>query len=86
MNSLNKELQVGQFVVFKKEIMRDEYQSLEWRTAEIITDSFGCQSFTSGTDIFVRFKDGEKARMSGMDIEGLATEERYFIPNGDNHE
>lgn len=78
MNSLGKDLQVGQFVVFKKETMREELQSLEWRTAEIISDTFGCYSFTTGTALFVRFKDGEECRMNSMDIEGLATEDLYL--------
>ena len=82
MNSLGKDLKVGQFVVFKKEIMRDEFQSLDWRTAEIVGDMFGNYSFTTGTAILVKFKDGEVSKMNGMDIEGLAVEDRYV--NGEN--
>jgi hypothetical protein len=78
MNSLGKDLKVGQFVVFKKGIMLEEFQALDQRTAEIVSDMFGNHSFTTGTAILVKFKDGEVSKMSGMDIEGLATEDRYL--------
>lgn len=79
MNALGRDLKIGQFVIFKESIMRDEYKSLEWRTAEIVSDMFGNHSFTTGTAILVKFRDGEISRMSGMDIDGPATEERDHL-------
>ena len=78
MNALGKDLKIGQYVVLKSEILREEFQSLDWRTVEVVGDMFGNFSFTSGTAILVKFKDGEVTRMSGLDIEGLATDDIYL--------
>lgn len=72
-NSLNMNLKEGQMVVLKSGILKPEYDTLEWRTVELVSEhGFGMFSFTSGTAILVKFKDGEVVRMGGYDIERLA--------------
>ena len=73
MNTLGRSIHEGETVVLKKDVLRDEYQSLEWRTVTVIGDNFGNHNFTAGTALMVRFKDGETVRMSGLDIDAKAT-------------
>lgn len=73
MNSLNRVIKEGEKVVLKKELFKEEYQSLEWRTVEIIGDSFGCYPDTAGSAIYVMFKDGERCRFEGNNIDAEAT-------------
>ena len=75
MNSLGRTIQAGERVVLKSDIMRDGYDTLEWRTVSVEGDTSGNCEFTTGTAIIVRWKDGEKGQVSGLDIDATATAE-----------
>lgn len=70
-NSLNMDLKEGQKVVIKEGTLRPEFDTLEWQTVELVGNMFGMSSYTTGTAILVKFKDGEIVKMSGYDIERL---------------
>lgn len=68
-NILNRNIERDEIVVLKKELFKEEYQSLNERLVKV-KDGFGMKSFTSGTAIYVEFlSDGEKCRYEGFDID-----------------
>lgn len=77
MNTLGRSIKEGETVVLKKGILKDEYDTLEWRTVTVSGDNFGNHDFTAGTCLMVKFKDGEVVRMSGLDIDAKATEKMF---------
>jgi hypothetical protein len=66
-NALNREIKAGESVVLK-DILKPEFSTLEWRTVKAIA-GFGMLSYTVGTALLVEFKDGERTRLDGYDID-----------------
>ncbi|UZQ52400.1 hypothetical protein [Clostridium kluyveri] len=69
-NSLNKDIR-NKRVLLMKESFKPEYQDEKYRIVKV-TGGFGAEPNTLGSTIFVEFEcDGEKARVSGYDVEKL---------------
>lgn len=78
MNSLGIDLKAGQKVILKKGILKPEYDSQDWRTVELVdNDSFGMSSYTTGTSILIRFRDGTETTWNAMQIESLVKPKWY---------
>lgn len=75
MNSLNRDIEVGERVVVKKEVMRNEYQDLSERIF-IAESGFGMHPFTAGGKVFGYYeKDNEKTYIRGEHISVEETNE-----------
>lgn len=71
-NSLNIDLK-NKWVVLKQEFFKKGLKAEE--NLFFCENGFGCNSYTSGTAVFGKFQDNEEARISGYDIDRLATKE-----------
>lgn len=71
-NSLNADIE-GKIIVLKEDCFAEKREP--YRRLFKVTGGFGTKSFTSGTALFGEFMNGNKFRMSGYDVERLATEE-----------
>lgn len=74
MNSLNRDIEKGEKVVLKKNVLSPKYWDIKERTV-IVLGGFGMLAKTSGTAIYVRFEsDGEECRFEGYEIDKFDTE------------
>lgn len=69
MNSLHRDIKVGEEVVFRKDLFKKRYQPIKFRVF-ICESGFGMSGNTRGTAIFGKFKiDGEECRWDGDEID-----------------
>lgn len=71
MNNLNIDVE-NKWVVLKKGYFKAEFKPEE--NPFYCEDGFGTSPDTAGTAIFGKYLDGEKARISGLEISRLATD------------
>jgi hypothetical protein len=73
-NALNRTIKKGEEVVIRADVLCPEFQALDWRTVEVVDESFGNDPYTRGSALYVRYKDGEETRIDAVaDIDVAAT-------------
>lgn len=71
-NSLNQDI-ANKYVRLKSKTNSAKFQKSKWLTV-LVTGGFGDKPFTQGEALFILHVDGETRRVSGYDVERLATQ------------
>jgi len=75
MNALRRDLQDGEFVVLRKDVMAPAYRDFKYRIVQV-QGGFGMNHVARGHAVLAYWPaDGTKGRIGGWDIDPVATAE-----------